>query len=420
MGYKQIIIFFLITFTLSCQNKKKEAIYIVPNLTQQKIDSVPISNKEEIMLDDDDIFAAKIMTCIIKQYEDSYRNHFFEKQNWKIAELLDSTNKEIIPFLLKETHYLEIESFGLAFDYYKFSNTAKASDAAERYKKQWTWSNDKDSEERFQRNSIKPDSLNYINKDELTTYVYQSDSLLYFLRFGVGRKFQIKEVLENIISKDTILNGTYTSLSLVKSKWQVQRESLPFIDKNLAKEIAPKMKRWLSAYKLDINKFRFTGTREFTDSYNSRDKESLYYCPFDPDEGNQNLPLLDYSPNRRLYISLLPSLGAYLENDTLKYYGGDDCQSIYLTDIDNKTNTLILWLGALALMYDCFWLDNNRFILVGYSNEWISIDDWFRLYDLSKGTVSDYIFDSTYIVREDIEYTCQYNLKARGYPVLCD
>ncbi len=165
----------------------------------------------------------------------------------------------------------------------------------------------------------------------------------------------------------------YIVLSFILTSGCWAQSSVASIDKKEMARMQPKIQKWLDFYKLDINKFGrpapLTGqgdlpmvdTREV-------DTTSIYYRKF-TEKDDLYLPRLhDYSPNKQQYINILSSAGVYLDTDNkLYYYGGDDCQEVYLTDRKKKEKYLILWMGSFERAEAAFWIDNRTFVIAGYT-----------------------------------------------------
>lgn len=193
----------------------------------------------------------------------------------------------------------------------------------------------------------------------------------------------------------------------------------PKISETTAKELEPKMKRWLDQLDVKISAFRQLQFFESEGWDWDRDEQSLYFRPYDLDSDEVYEPRLrDYSPNKEMFVNVVESRGAFLENDTLKYYGGDDCQEIYLTNRRLKKCLLLLWLGTGGVVEDCFWLNDTSFVLVGRSFSGDYIGPIFYLYNSKDQSNGIYFINDP--AKIEVEYLESVNLRSRGCPVLND
>jgi len=144
------------------------------------------------------------------------------------------------------------------------------------------------------------------------------------------------------------------------------------IDKILADKMKPKIKKWLDFYNLDI--YKFWGKQKeggiLADLAINEDTASIHRKEFSKELDDIYQPVLyDYSPNKRFYLNVRETACVYKDDDDGKwhYEGGDDCMEIYLTDRKNMKKALVLWLGSTAYAEAAFWLDNDTFIITGYT-----------------------------------------------------
>ncbi|WP_163273052.1 hypothetical protein [Dysgonomonas sp. 511] len=183
---------------------------------------------------------------------------------------------------------------------------------------------------------------------------------------------------------------------------------LPLIDKKNADKIKSAISKWLKYYKLDIYAFR--GVLVDVSSYPSvePDTASIHYRGYDEAIDNVYNPILyDYSPNRQKYLNIRETSGVFRNKEDGKYYyeGGDDCQEIYLTDRKDKTDNMVLWMGASEFAEAAFWLDNDTYIITGYNMQ----EYFIRVCNSKYNGYYTYYLDN----RPDITYF-DYDIKQRG------
>lgn len=192
-----------------------------------------------------------------------------------------------------------------------------------------------------------------------------------------------------------------------------------YINPKLAAKIKPALSEWLEFYDLDImhfEKIQFSGI-------GIEEKESIpirkwkhvpdtliggFVLEYDEENDNVYEPIFfDYSPNKKYYVGVATNYGVtQLEDGSWFAYGGDDCQSIYLTNRDDKWVKQILWFGASSLAEGAFWIDNDSFIIVirnSYDNTFE-----FRIFGKLAGYYSNKVKELPK------KYFCDYNLKKRG------
>lgn len=371
------------------------------------------------VVDEDDIFAMKILDHILIHSAQYNSINNVERSFWKLSCRESNSDFDITPHFIKETHYYAKGRNSqmpnrVAIDYYKMENRVAVSKFVDSYIKQWTWGVDSDVQNEINKESVKADSLCYYS--DMTTYIYQRGTTIFFIRFDESLDF-VRDGIDEFNRKENIEADSLISFRRLSSKRQSELLAQSFIDKRMIDRIKPKMRRWLSAYDLDISKFRVLG--ETTGIEWDKDKGTMYYKKFETENDDVYLPQFhDYSPDRAMYVDLVRSRGGYMENDTLKYFGGDDCQEIYLTSRTLKKNVMILWLGTGSLMEDCFWLDNHSFVIVGDDKSGIYKEKVFDVYDLKENIKTHYFYQCLDNKdNSDVEYFERENLSSRGCPV---
>ncbi|NDV94189.1 hypothetical protein D0T84_04555 [Dysgonomonas sp. 521] len=169
------------------------------------------------------------------------------------------------------------------------------------------------------------------------------------------------------------INYNMVNAQPLELAWQ-EAESKDYIDKKLANKLKPVLKSWLDFYNLDIHKFRLGQQGETSSTLEdlaiSVDTASIYHRPFNKESDDIYEPVLyDYSPNKRFYLNVRETALVYRDEDNKwRYEGGDDCMEVYLTDRKKENSAIILWLGSSAFAEAAFWLNNDTFIIVGYTD----------------------------------------------------
>lgn len=257
--------------------------------------------------------------------------------------------------------------------------------------------------------------------------------LIFILTLVFSCHVYAQEDGENTSAKELMIIEQENTENKDSINFELFLTTLPLIDEATINKVEPKIRKWLSAFHLNIKDFRLERHKQYEGSFDwdvYKEGESMYYSPFKPEEDDIYEPsIYDYSPDKNMYIDVLPNMGVVFENDTIKGYGTDDCQNIYLTNRKLKKKVMVLWLGSSQIIFDCFWINNSQFILVS------GLDDLyldfrcsykrhvfhFYLYDVSKnGGETTYISKSNVSVDEyfNIGYFWNFNLKKRGYPVV--
>jgi len=183
-----------------------------------------------------------------------------------------------------------------------------------------------------------------------------------------------------------------------------------YIDKEIASMIAPKMKKWLGFYGLNVTQFLLIREPGF-DYYAPGDTASIHYTEYSDEDDFYDPQLYDYSPNKMLYLDLLPTSGVYREeNGKCYYFGGDDCQEIYLVDRHKKQNKMILWNGTGAFSEAVFWINNDIFVIAQHDHGYTLS---FHLFDLKNNSTKYYEYE---IPIKEIRsyYFNEINLKERN------
>jgi len=187
----------------------------------------------------------------------------------------------------------------------------------------------------------------------------------------------------------------------------VMKRDTTYIGIDTACKIEPFLKDWLDFYKLNISCFKlqnsYCGLLE-------NDSTSIYFRKYTSDDDIYDPQLYDYSPDKIRYLNLITTSGAYREEDGKCYYfGGDDCQEIYLIDRNKKEKNMIVWKGAGGFCEDVFWIDNNIFAIVGKEYNKPEI----ILFDLSTHSYNHYINESK-IDDTSPSYFFEVNLRERS------
>lgn len=180
-----------------------------------------------------------------------------------------------------------------------------------------------------------------------------------------------------------------------------------YIDKETVGKIESSLKKWLDFYELNIHNFKFQHRSHYL---SSNDSTSMYYRKYTSEDDIYDPQLYDYSPDKRRYLDLMTTAGAYREEDGKCYYlGGDDCLEIYLTDRDKKEKNMIIWQGLGGFCEDVFWINNDIFAVVGEEHSIPEI----RLFNLNTNSYNHYSYD-TDINDNSRSYFKEVNLKERG------
>lgn len=209
-----------------------------------------------------------------------------------------------------------------------------------------------------------------------------------------------------------VLIATLLSSLDANSENRNKIESMPPSVKNIDGKIQIKLSKWLKYYDINLSQFILTSSKKIDFRSLESDTSSLYYREFNTEDDIYSPLLHDYSPNKKFYVNLLQASGVYKEDGKYYYYGGDDCQEIYLVNRKNKTCSLILWLGSLQFCEAAFWYDNNTIILAGRNN----YDDnqyFLYIFDLKK-SVSFYYTLEAQLKNKRNNYFEDINLKTRG------
>lgn len=254
--------------------------------------------------------------------------------------------------------------------------------------------------------------------------------LIFILTLVFSCHVYAQEDGENTSAKELMIIQQENTENRDSINFELFLTTLPLIDEATINKVEPKIRKWLSAFHLNIKDFRLERHRQYEGSFDwdvYNEEGSIYYSPFEPEEDDIYKPsIYDYSPDKNMYIDVLPSMGVDLENDTITFYGKDDCQNIHLTNRKLKKKVMVLWLGSSQVICDCFWINNNQFILVSEPEFNFRYTDkrhvfCFYLYDVSKnGGETTYISKSNISVDEayKINYFLNFNLKKRGYPAV--
>lgn len=161
-----------------------------------------------------------------------------------------------------------------------------------------------------------------------------------------------------------------------------------FIDTVLANEIRPVLDDWLTFYSISLNKF--TPTDTLTVDWKNLEKNTfIYYKKFTLAEERYMPGLRSYSPDRKKSIDLIEdsqdveinrSKGWALESPHSE-------QHIYLYNRIDSTSMLLSIKDKMNLVDNTYWIDNDRFILVGVDKRANSMMFYLELYRVHEADV---------------------------------
>jgi hypothetical protein len=191
------------------------------------------------------------------------------------------------------------------------------------------------------------------------------------------------------------LNGD-SILAVEKKEITDKFETHPRVSAEVIAEIAPVIKKWTDFYKLDFANARFMDSDTACFNCVQDDTNTLNYYKITKDEDTGKRIDVDYSPNRRMYVSI----SLFLEERDGKYYyqGWDDSQHVWLVDRNQKHATTILFNGVFSLSEAAFWKSDSMFIVVSCnSNE---IDYSLMQYNVDVFDISKQVHTSYKIFKE--------------------
>ena len=218
----------------------------------------------------------------------------------------------------------------------------------------------------------------------------------------------IQEQYKQESAKQDSLNKIY------REEENTKYETSPFITPEEIAAIRPVIAKWLDFYKINLSQFKLV-SQNLVDLYEAPDPASVHNREFTDDDDSSDQIEVDYSPDKRFYISL----GIMWEQgDDGEYYTfWDDCQEIYFTDRKLKHNKLLLWFGTSMFAEAAFWKDNNTFMLVGYSESYLETL-FIYVYNIEEQTQRAYNLlieeNGIYHPGENSGYMNKVNIKERG------
>lgn len=410
-----LLLICLLIMAFGCKNSKAK---VQP---EQEASQTVVDNKPS------NPFVAKLINTIETADDRGYTGReSFVKNDWKLADRLNASDLKVLPQPFQEEHYVgkwrgRINPNYMAIDYYLFTDEQEAQQWLANYQQQWTWQADNEQQRGYNTQLMATDSICEVGAQ--ASYIYHHANELALVRFSEDIHL-VHKALHKFNEQEGIASNPDITAFLISNKLQQEIDALPLIDRKEANVLASKLKRWLSFNKVDIRKFQLLESSDWELSWEQeQDTTSLYYRTFEPKIDDVYFPEMhDYSPDRTMYVKLLESAVAYVENDTLKYFGGDDCQEIHLVSRKHKTDVMLEWLGVSSFMEECVWLDNSRFVLMGI-NGYSDYEQFvIYLYDVQNKKKMIYFYQDRNRLFEDnkIEewYFTDYNLPNRGLPLL--
>jgi hypothetical protein len=170
----------------------------------------------------------------------------------------------------------------------------------------------------------------------------------------------------------------------------------PRVSAEVIAEISPVIKKWTEFYKLDFANARRMRVHDECFNCVQDDTNNINYYKIDKDEDTGKRIDVDYSPNKRMYVSI----GLMLEERDGKYYhqGWAYCQSVRLVDRNQKHATTVLFNGALSLSEAAFWKSDSMFIVV--SRDYNGMKYYLRRYSVDVFDISKQVHTSYDILKE--------------------
>lgn len=164
----------------------------------------------------------------------------------------------------------------------------------------------------------------------------------------------------------------------------------PLIDEQDIALLQPFIKQWLDFYHLDLRQARIIDS-DTIHLDRKPDKEIVSYigeydlCSHWEKNEDYNYYCFFYAPNKARYINY----GYDCSFDNGKFELLRDVeQPVVFVDKKKKLLIQILYLGVSSAAQDVFWIDNDRFVIVGYNNYPDRALIWY--FDIKKSLAKDY------------------------------
>lgn len=190
--------------------------------------------------------------------------------------------------------------------------------------------------------------------------------------------FRVDSIIFEITATNTVGHIMHNVVEKLRWEYSISRNDVipcdrEYIPQDLAKKLKPALSKWLKYYNADISDFyrhSFVEEESKIELYNEpfeEDTTSLYYRKYDKQRNDVYQPMLyDYSPNKRYYLTVRETKGVFKDEDgRWYYYGGDDCQEIYLVNRNSKKKVMVMWLGVGSSAEAAFWADDKTYAIVG-------------------------------------------------------
>ena len=164
----------------------------------------------------------------------------------------------------------------------------------------------------------------------------------------------------------------------------------PLIDEQDMALLQPFIKQWLDFYHLDLRQARMIGSHEMPLD-RKPDKETVLYigeyniCSHWENNKDYNYYCFFYAPNKTRYINY--GYDCSFDNEKFELLR-DVEQPVVFVDKKKKLLIQILYLGISSAAQDVFWIDNDRFVLVGYNSYPDEFLIWY--FDIKKSLAKDY------------------------------
>ena len=179
--------------------------------------------------------------------------------------------------------------------------------------------------------------------------------------------------------------------------WKKEKEKFlryfyeaPLIDEQDIALLQPFIKQWLDFYQLDLSQARVISSDEMPLD-RKPDKGIVSYigeydlCSHWEKNEDYNYYCFFYAPNKARYINY----GYDCSFDNGKFELLRDVeQPVVFVDKKKKLLIQILYLGVSSAAQDVFWIDNDRFVIVGYNNYPDRSLIWY--FDIKKSLAKDY------------------------------